>query len=540
MIRTLSQILAGLPDNTLRLIAAVNSRDIAEGAFGALIAGPPSANDDNVNTAGNGFFDARSWWQDSTNGDLWYCESGTPTAASWVQVYPQASPPATVVTATLPVKSTFDGIHTYDVSLATFPPAAPAPAPGMVCWGKRNGPFWADLAKTIPATSPTDRVRVWQDSSGLGFDFTTDPVLLFGAILIPNAQAGFAAVQCDITGTSTQARLLATPSGGTPGVFTTVLAFKLNTSTGQQAININDSGGFYAEFRAGGGNLQAQSFFVVTDFVPSDTSWHTIMIEWNGATSTFSVDGSPPTPWVAQAGWGGVNYLALFQSGAFVPPGDVTIGEAIFYPGILSSADYALTASYMSAWLGTPVSPGVASIGAGTNVTLTGTPSNPVVNVPAMPAADVTPGTFPTGVFIAAAQVGVGYAYSDLSGAPPPVASDHGPLTGTSTNAWVTVYTLTVSQAIIGILRCYNTGILHHMQIRFRTTDAQGTTGYFSAFGAVSGAGLIWNFTGIGPLVTNQGSLFGFPPETFVEVQVQDDTAGLHTTWQVDFGLISF
>jgi hypothetical protein len=105
MIKTLAQILDGLPDQQIRLIKPVNSRDIAEGSFGALLTTDPTPNDDVANTAGNGFFGLGSWWFNTATDSIWRCKTGSPAgSAVWVQVGGTPTPTPTI---TLPPASVF-------------------------------------------------------------------------------------------------------------------------------------------------------------------------------------------------------------------------------------------------------------------------------------------------------------------------------------------------------------------------------------------------------------------------------------------------
>lgn len=127
MIKTLTQILDGLDDQQLRLIKPVNSRDIAEGAFGALLTTDPTVNDDVANTAGNGFFGTGSWWFNTATPSVWRCKTGSPAgSAQWFRV--DGSPPLPPNSYTLPPAAVYvDGtvnsylIHTPDMWFPGYP-----------------------------------------------------------------------------------------------------------------------------------------------------------------------------------------------------------------------------------------------------------------------------------------------------------------------------------------------------------------------------------------------------------------------------------
>lgn len=91
-IKTLAMILAELPDNTIRAIRPQYSREIARGAFGAILDREPTVLDDKDNSAGAGFFDAGSWWLNQAGLSLWRCFNGQHHLADWRKIWPP--PPA--------------------------------------------------------------------------------------------------------------------------------------------------------------------------------------------------------------------------------------------------------------------------------------------------------------------------------------------------------------------------------------------------------------------------------------------------------------
>lgn len=105
-IRTLSQLLAELPDNTSRLISPADSRDIAATAFGYVGGTDPGPNNDEADTAGLGaFFGQGSRWYNSALNRLWICLTGVPTAAVWAQITGPAGPPGPIGPVSFPPSS---------------------------------------------------------------------------------------------------------------------------------------------------------------------------------------------------------------------------------------------------------------------------------------------------------------------------------------------------------------------------------------------------------------------------------------------------
>lgn len=115
------QLLAGAPDNTLRLISPQKYRDFITSAFGAAFAFDPTPQDDKDGTAGHGTYDTGSVWLNiGPTKSVWRCFAGNHNAADWRQIWPPAAPPAaTVVADGTGIDVTFDGIDTYTVSLET-------------------------------------------------------------------------------------------------------------------------------------------------------------------------------------------------------------------------------------------------------------------------------------------------------------------------------------------------------------------------------------------------------------------------------------
>jgi hypothetical protein len=93
VVRTSDQLTTLFADNSAGDITAQDGRDFIVSSFGYIGSTDPNGNYDNVDTAGIGaFFDAGSKLLNTTSGGkVWECTSGTPTMATWVQLYPQGS-----------------------------------------------------------------------------------------------------------------------------------------------------------------------------------------------------------------------------------------------------------------------------------------------------------------------------------------------------------------------------------------------------------------------------------------------------------------
>lgn len=120
-------LLAQAPDNTIRLISPQRYRDGLVSEWGALLTSDPTVNDDNANTAGNGFFDSGSKWLNLSTPSIWECVSGAPGAAIWVKVYPQT--PA--VTSVAPV---FGIVDAGPVAVTVSPPSGLGPYSGYLAY----------------------------------------------------------------------------------------------------------------------------------------------------------------------------------------------------------------------------------------------------------------------------------------------------------------------------------------------------------------------------------------------------------------------
>ena len=168
-VKTLAQLLSELPDNTTRDIAPVDVRDVVVSCFPYLGGTVPGPDNDRIDTAGIGaFFDFGSHWFHVSAGDLYYCQDGSPTAATWVKI--NGGGAATIVNGTYPIVSTFDGINTYTVSYSGSPPFNPSIAAGLTVWLEQDGVLYQDAAGTVPVTNGSP-VGKWIDESTAHNDF---------------------------------------------------------------------------------------------------------------------------------------------------------------------------------------------------------------------------------------------------------------------------------------------------------------------------------------------------------------------------------
>lgn len=95
-IKTLAELLAELPDNTVRFIKPKYVRDVVVSLLGALEITDPTGSDDNVGTAGNGSFDDGQTWMNTLAKSAWICFDGSPLTADWaeIQLVRNLPPPA--------------------------------------------------------------------------------------------------------------------------------------------------------------------------------------------------------------------------------------------------------------------------------------------------------------------------------------------------------------------------------------------------------------------------------------------------------------
>lgn len=407
VVRTRDQLVTAFADNDQGDISAQNGRDLVVSAFGFASPSDPTPDWDNVDSAGIGaFFDVGSRVLNTTTQVEWICYSGTPHTAIWQAAYNGSpTPPSTVVAQGTGVVVVYDGLHTYTVSVGAAPITATAPAAGPLVWWQRNGPFWQDYGMTIPATANGDPVKKWTDSSGNGNHGTASSSGSFQLTLTTNVQNGLPMLYTGGFGGAGSC-IQGFPAGTHNPPCTVFLSFKptsLHTPYATIAEWIGTAGQRLDFDEFGAAQWWFAGTFSDTKFGVADTGFHTLALEIDGASSTWSLDGSPKTTFNAGTDGG---LAQIFFGGVTEGNIDGQIGEMICYDGLLSASDYALTANYMSGWRGgtIPLSE-VYEVLPGTNVTITGTPSRPIVNAASMPATDVTAGTFGTGVLLPVANL---------------------------------------------------------------------------------------------------------------------------------------
>lgn len=171
---------------------------------------------------------------------------------------------------------------------------------------------------------------------------------------------------------------------------------------------------------------------------------------------------------------------------------------------------------------GVPTAPSVA---AGTNVSVSAAGSVYTVSVTGYPASALGSGTLAAGVSVPAAQVGSGYPYSDLSGAPSAGGmQSSGPLITTITTTPQTIFSLTGSNGMLGSIVIKNTGSFA-ITLSGTYVDAFGAMFTMSGLaGIAAGSNLTLNWTGAGA-ITFGGTGFGLPKQITLQAHV-----GLSTT----------
>lgn len=131
--------------------------------------------------------------------------------------------------------------------------------------------------------------------------------------------------------------------------FTVVLVFCCIVKPNATYIYDSVTGG-----RAGfyGQNVNVFSEYAGTtevDIGSSDTSWHYILTEWSGATTTNQIDNGSPTQISASPGTANMTGVTLGDAidGVGVPT-KVLIGEMIIYSGRLSAANKTGLTNYLN------------------------------------------------------------------------------------------------------------------------------------------------------------------------------------------------
>lgn len=407
--RTQAQLEALFLDNDLGDISAQDGRDFISTFFGHASPLDPTGDNDSVDSAGIGaFFSRGSRWFNTGTEIEWVCWSGTPHLANWQPAWNGI--PQTIVAAGTNVTVAFDGIRTYTVSASSggttvlgvspiistltapnqytvsysgaFPPpiVPTSPATGMLVWHKRGGPYWQDVGMTVPAVLQGDHVEVIQDSSGNGFNLFSVAPGSDNAYLDLAVQNGFPAVNTNYPSGGSGNRFSVTLGGSRTSPYTVFMAWRWN-AVGAGLNNVLEIGTpsdlFVEELPSLHINIEAGSA-PNTTIGTADTHWHILALEINGASSTWSLDGSAKAPWIAGAT---VDLTVIYWGFGNDGAAAADLGELIVYDSLLSSADYATTTAYLQGWFGGIPFNYVFSVGANEPIYLTGTPLNPIVNV---------------------------------------------------------------------------------------------------------------------------------------------------------------
>ncbi len=430
-IRTVDGCLAEAPDNTLRLISPQDYRDFVLSAFGAFLPFDPTPQDDSSNTAGNGFFDRNSVWlnSDGVNKAVWVCFSGAHNAADWRKVWPQAAPfpehirgtvavvagPVTSLSGLCPVGIGFYPSGTIVLtSLAGFPETIGAYVTG--------GPSWPRVAWWPDGQVNQEPMFVWVEFNGADF-MDGLPYMLY--IRKPNPTPFLPDVAWTV-GVDVPDVLQWVENA----VFGVPVEFEEHT-LGCKIQTLGVSGGLhwqnqvantvFAGPTSGSPFTPAFRALVAADIppitLPDVAAGTNVTVSVSGLTYTVSVPTFP--------------YANLTGTPAVV---DVVAGTGIT---VVQSPTGTFTVS---------ASGGSTSVVAGTNVTVTGPVSGAyTVSVPTFPAASIT-GTLP------ASQVGPGYPFGSLTGAPT-AFSQRGTLTTSAGPGFATIFSATATNGLMGTLR---------------------------------------------------------------------------------------
>jgi|SRR5579863_16724 len=154
---------------------------------------------------------------------------------------------------------------------------------------------------------------------------------------------------------------------------------------------------------------------------------------------------------------------------------------------------------------------------------------------------NLNPGTLPGGVLLPPSQLtspgvipsGITIPYTQVSGAPAPIATSGGNITMTTTAPFITIFSLVATSTILGNCNVINTGTQQARVQMTHTDPDQGTI--VQSTNVAPGTQLVTQV-----FDTASGLLgSGRPPYTAIQLDVQDFTAGSHTTLHIYWGSAS-
>lgn len=398
MTKTRSQLLAEFPDNTIRLIHPSDVRDLVMTTFPFLGGGPPGPDNDRIDTAGVGaFFDFGSHWFHLSAGDLYYCQDGQPTAAVWIKINGGGGA-AAPLTLTAPTDADFD--------LALQQHSNAQSADLLKTLDSAGGQFGPRItgggALSNPSTRTSSGIQNELFGAGVGAGLTTgDQNTFVGYIAgsgITNGHDNVCIGHDTMKGgngsfntvVGSQAMILAFGLGGNSN---TVVGY---AAAGSQLIANNNTaiGPFAGNNSANKSQQTAVGAFCMVGNATGDYCTGLGYIAGHdhpGDRCTFLGAGTDAAADHVLST--AIGYGAIITADHQIVMGTGT--EDVHFPGTVSGAVFAGTVQGFV--------PDASGAGSGTYLDHTGAWTKPTVG-----AADVTPGTFPAGVLLPAAQLDTG------------------------------------------------------------------------------------------------------------------------------------
>ena len=243
------------------------------------------------------------------------------------------------------------------------PLSDPSSLPGLVLWGKADGPLWQDAARTIPAEGPLDPVGAADDLGPLAAHlFQPDAALK--PVVVPVAQNGLPGIYLNGAGD-----FLATTASVPYGEYTIFLVVKMpamkelylhSDGTNYDYINnpLDATDPFAIKIKRAGGS-ERSSYTAATDWAGSDARIIISTFDGTHAGHTLFRDGA----FVSLAGGdtgnpGATTYEGTARLGAGIDtstgqpalPCEGFLFEWAIYDHVLSVADTTSVADYLGRW----------------------------------------------------------------------------------------------------------------------------------------------------------------------------------------------
>jgi len=387
-VKTLTQLLAELPDNITRLIAPIDVRDLAVSAFPYLAGSPPSVNNDRIDSAGIGaFFDFGSHWLMIPAGRLFYCVDGQPTNATWVEIGAGGGS-VTDVIGVAPIHSEETSPGVFTVSYAGPPPINPASAANLETWTEQDGVLWQDVAGTIPVSNGSP-VGKWDDQSLAGHDVFRNFTDANRPTYVTNAYGTFAALR--YSGTSSMNATIPALGGST--AWTSFLVLELNTSgntntvplgaNSDSLVNMQGLGpGWFVSLNGGGqvhenitGSLGGLHVVAIRIDLTAATDAEKVRMWFDGIEQTLTVD----VTITASALSGGTDLWVGHKAGGLQMQGDF-VAQAQYSRALSEPEMTGLNAYWTNKYLGTSI-PTTQYVDVNPPLTSTGPPWAPTLGI---------------------------------------------------------------------------------------------------------------------------------------------------------------